>query len=155
MLENLKKEANYTYTENGAVTNRSTASDVLDLFATIGALRQASDTEITQRFLNAYAECPELALKTLFYARDIRGGLGERRVFRVILRYLGNAYPKVVKKNIENIAEYGRYDDLLELIGTPCQAAMVEYIAETLDSDLEAMEQGKPVSLMAKWLPSV
>ena len=136
MLENLKKETNYTYTENGAVTNRSTTSDVLDLFATIGALRQASDTEITQRFLNAYAENPELALKTLFYARDVRGGLGERRVFRVILRYLGNTYPEVVKKNIENIAEYGRYDDLLELIGTPCRAATVEYIAKTLDKYL-------------------
>ncbi len=155
MLENLKKEANITYTENGAVTNLSTLSDVLDLFATVGALRHASEQEIISRFIKAYTEAPELALKTLFYARDIRGGLGERRVFRVILKYLCKAYPDVVKRNIENIAEYGRYDDLFVLIGTPCQASMIEYIGQTLEKDLESMEKGESVSLMAKWLPSV
>ena len=88
MLEFLKRETNMTYTENGAVTFRSTGRDCLDLFATIGALRHESDQEIAERFLRAYAENPDLAMKILFYARDVRGGLGERRVFRTVLRRL-------------------------------------------------------------------
>ncbi len=155
MLENLKREANITYTENGAVTNLTTTSDCLDLFATIGALRHASEEEIVRRFFNAYAESPELAVKTIFYARDIRGGLGERRVFRAILKELSAHRPDVVIKNIENIAEYGRYDDLMVLIGTPCQDKMLEYVKETLAHDLELMEKGESISLMAKWLPSI
>ena len=79
MLKFLKKEANMTHTENGAVTYRSTQSECLDLFATIGALRRERDEEITNRFLRAYAEDADLAMKTLFFARDIRGGIGERR----------------------------------------------------------------------------
>ena len=58
-------------------------------------------------------------MKTLFFARDIRGGLGERRVFKVILKYLAASEPESVKKNIANVAEYGRYDDLLALLDTP------------------------------------
>jgi hypothetical protein len=83
MLEFLKKEANKTYTENGAVTCATTLCDCLDLFATIGALRRENDAEITARFDRAYAEDADLAMKTLFFARDIRGGLGERRVCSV------------------------------------------------------------------------
>ena len=121
MLEYLKKEANKTYTENGAVTYVSTQSECLDMFATIGALRNASEDDIVCRFLKAYAEDADLAMKMLFFARDIRGGLGERRVFRVILQYLAMAEPQSVKKNIEHVAEYGRYDDLLALIDTPVE----------------------------------
>ena len=82
MLRFLKREADLTHTENGAVTYRSTQSECLDLFASIGALRGESGEEITGRFLRAYAEDADLAMKILFYARDVRGGIGERRVFR-------------------------------------------------------------------------
>ena len=44
MLNELKTEMNRTLTENGAVTNRSTGKDCLDLFATIGALRREIET---------------------------------------------------------------------------------------------------------------
>ena len=127
MLNFLKKEANKTYTENGAVTYRSTESHVLDLFAAIGALRSADENDILMRFVQAYAEDPDLAMKTLFFARDIRGGLGERRVFKVILNYLAATEPQSVKKNIANVAEYGRYDDLLALMDTPCEKEVMPY----------------------------
>ena len=83
MLEFLKNMANKTFTENGAVTLRSTGSDCLNLFATVGALRSQNEAEIEKRFLRAFAENGDLAMKILFYARDVRGGLGERRPGRL------------------------------------------------------------------------
>ena len=155
MLKFLKIEANTAYTANGAVSNASTMSDTLDFFATAGALRNASDEEIITRFIRAFAEDRDIAMKTLFYARDIRGGLGERRAFRVIIRYLADNYPETVRKNIANIAEYGRYDDILSLTGTASEAEAIAYIRETLEKDMASMQARSPVSLMAKWLPSV
>ena len=119
MLNLLKRITNRTYTENGAVTFRTTGSDCLNLFATIGALRMQNEEEIENRFLRAFAENPDLAMKILFYARDIRGGLGERSVFRTLLRWLAeNEMPSLVR-NLPYIAEYGRWDDVLVLLNTP------------------------------------
>ena len=155
MLEYLKNEANRTCTENGAVTHSTTYSDCLDLFATIGALRQADEQEIRSRFIRAFTENPDLALKTLFFARDIRGGLGERKVFRVCLQWLAHNAPASVRKNIPYVAEFGRWDDLLSLLGTPCEKDALEAIRRQLEADLDAMDMGDDVSLLAKWLPSV
>lgn len=174
MLEYLKKEANLTLTENGAVTYGSTGSECLDLFATIGALRRPSDEEIIKRFVRAFMENPDTAMKLLFFARDIRGGLGERRVFRTILKWLAVNQPESVRKNLEYIAEYGRFDDLLTLMGTPVEKDMIALVKEQLDQDLEVLNGDEPVSLtekltpyirkdkdeksvslLAKWLPSV
>lgn len=155
MINALKNEANKTRTENGAVTLRSSMDYCVDLFATIGALRRASDTEITNRFIRAYTENPDLAMKILFFARDIRGGLGERRVFRTILKWLAENKTSSAKRNIKYIAEYGRYDDLLVLLGTPCESEAFGYIAKTLKNDVGAMNENKEVTLLAKWLPSV
>lgn len=155
MLKLLKKEANMTHTENGAVTYRSTQSECLDLFATIGALRRESDEEITNRFLRAYAENADLAMKILFFARDIRGGMGERRVFRTIIKWLASNEPRSLEKNIQYIAEYGRYDDLLALMGTTCEGKTLQLIKKQLAADCTALETGESVSLLAKWLPSV
>ena len=155
LLYALRQMANRTRTENGAVTPLTTNSDVLDLFATVGALRSAQDQEIVSRFRRAWAEDRDLAVRTLFYARDVRGGLGERRVFRVLLRHLAQTEPETVRRNLRAVAEYGRWDDLLELMGTPCERDLTSLIAEQLREDLRLDEQGEPVSLLAKWLPSV
>ncbi len=155
MLQYLKEEINKTYTENGAVTNETSGSDCLDLFATIGALRRESDAEIEKRFLKAYAENKDVATKILFFARDVRGGLGERRVFRVILKWLALNSEETVKKNLPFIAEYGRYDDILCLLSTPCEKDALFILKEQFDADVKAMQENKEVSLLAKWLPSV
>lgn len=155
MLNYLKNEANKTYTENGAVAYSSTQSDCLDLFASIGAMRNASDKDIISAFVKAYTENRRLALKTLFYARDVRGGLGERRVFRTILRWLADNDELAIVRNIENIAEYGRFDDVLSLFGTRAEKVMLGYIRVALNRDIEAMKRGAEVSLLGKWLPSV
>lgn len=155
MLEAIKQEANRTYTENGAATYATTGSDCLDLFATIGALRSAQEQEIQNRFLRAYTENPDLAMKTLFFARDVRGGLGERKVFRVCLQWLARNAPASVWKNIAYVAEFGRWDDLLCLLDTPCEKDALERIGKQLEDDLNALDIGDDVSLLAKWLPSV
>ncbi len=155
MLEYLKILANRTLTENGAVTERTTGSDCLDLFAAVGALRSQSEAEINRRFLRAFAENKDLAMKILFYARDVRGGLGERRVFRVLLRYLAEYEPASLRRNLPYIAEYGRWDDLLCLLDTPMRAEAETLLYRQFEADMQAMQHGEAVSLLGKWLPSV
>lgn len=156
MLAFLKREALSTRTENGAAAYATTMSDCLDLFSTVGALRAAPEQEIADRFIRAWAENPDLAMKIAFFARDVRGGLGERRAFRVILKTLSGLAPASVVKNLANIPEYGRYDDLMPLLDTPCKGQMLVYIKEQLAADIAALSvEGETVSLLAKWLPSV
>ncbi len=155
MLQKLKELQNHTYTANGAVTYRTTESDCLDLFATIGALRNAQENEVVTRFMRAYAENADLAMKILFYARDVRGGLGERKVFRIILKWLAEYHRESVVHNLPLIAEYGRYDDILILLDTACGKAAMALIAEQFEKDMESLKRKQPVSLLAKWLPSV
>ena len=155
MLEFLKNMANRTRTENGAVTLRSTGSNCLNLFATIGAMRAQNVAEIEKRFLRAYTENPDLAMKILFYARDIRGGLGERSVFRTLLHYLAENEIQSLVRNLPYIAEYGRWDDVLVLMNTPAHAAAVALLREQFEMDMKSLASGEPVSLLGKWLPSV
>jgi len=73
-MNGLQSSTNYTHTENGALTHKTTGSDVLDMFAQGGAYRKRSDDDCILLFKNAYADNPKYALKCLFYLRDIRGG---------------------------------------------------------------------------------
>ena len=143
-------------TENGALTYVSTMNHCLDLFATAGGLRNSDEEEIEKRFVRAYAENADIAMKILFYARDVRGGLGERRFFRVVLKFLCENHADSVIKNMEWIAEYGRYDDFLILIDTPCEKLAIAFLKKQLDQDINSlMNGGRGISLLAKWLPSV
>lgn len=151
MLEHLKQEANYSLTENSALTLKSSGSHCLDLFASVGALRNSQPHEIRSRFLRAFAENPDIALRIAFYSRDVRQGLGERHTFRVILEWLAQNSPSSIAKNISLIPEYGRYDDLLVLLGTPCEDSALGLIRSQLDSDTTSNSP----SLLAKWLPSI
>lgn len=155
MLNALKEKANRTFTENGAITYESTGSECLDLFATVGALRRESDEKIIPRLIRAYTENPDIAMKILFFARDIRGGLGERRVFRVMMHWIAENVPASAKKNLKYIAEFGRYDDLFALMGTACESDVMEIVKTQLAEDIHAMESNREVSLLAKWMPSV
>jgi len=155
LLHALEDASNKTCTENGAVSLETTGDCCLDLFAAIGALRHVSGEEICLRFQRAYAEDRDLAMKILFFARDVRGGLGERRTFRVITRWLADYANTSVTKNIANIPEYGRYDDLLSLLGTSCEKDALRFVALQWEKDMKALQSGEPVSLLGKWLPSV
>jgi len=155
MLKFLKKEANLTATENGAITFETTQSDCLDLFATIGALRNESESEILARFDRAWAEDADTAIKMLFFARDVRGGLGERNVFRTIFKNMAQDRLNSVEKNLWAVSEFGRYDDLLCLLDTPAKQAVLKHIKMQLEKDMKALDDGETISLIGKWLPSI
>lgn len=151
LLEGLKNASNYTYTENGAITHKTTNSALLDMFAMGGAYRKRPEEDCLLLFKEAYTENPEYALKCLFYLRDIRGnGQGERRFFRVCMKWLANYNPEAVKRNLPYFAEMGRWDDLYCLVGTMVEKDMFALIKKQLTEDLRSATP----SLVSKWLKS-
>lgn len=149
-LQGLVNETNFTYTENGGITHKTTKSDLLDMFAMGAAMRTRSDEDVILMFRKAYEENPTYALKCLFYIRDIRGGQGERRFFRLCIKDLAKNDKVAMRRNIPNIPEYGRWDDLYELINTPVEKDMWDFMKHQLVLDI----QSKTPSLLAKWMKS-
>ena len=149
-MDNLEDATNFTYTENGAVTHKTTKSALLDMFAMGAAMRNRSDADVILMFKNAYAENPVYALKCLFYIRDVRGGQGERRFFRECMRWLANMDQKAAARNLQYVPEFGRWDDLYVFVGTPLEADAFEIMKKQLMLDMEC----KTPSLLAKWLKS-
>lgn len=150
-LNKLKKETNFVYTENGAVTHKSTLNKVLDMFAFGGAYRKRTDADVITLFKDAFEQDQTLAMKCLFYIRDVRGGQGERRFFRVAFKWLCDKWPEYAQRNLINVSEYGRWDDLIYVtVGTPLENYALQIIEEQLKLDLDS----KTPSLLAKWLPS-
>lgn len=148
----IKNEEKWTLTENGAVALNTTGDAMLDLFSTIGALRGADEIRIQTKVAEAFAESPLLTMKCLFYARDIREGLGEREVFRIAIKYLADKHPEAIRANIGLFGEYGRWDDIYCLVGTAVEGDMWKYVAKQLKEDMANCSAGKSVSLLAKWL---
>ena len=155
-LDDLKTESNYTYTLNGAKTNGSTGDACLDFFAVAGGMRYRKKSEQIKLFERAYIENPELAMKLLFYIRDIRRGMGERKLFRTLLRHTAKTWTESVCKNIQYISEFGRWDDLLCLLDTPAKNETIQVIQKQLSQDetaLKSRENGDinaHISLLAK-----
>ena len=149
-----EKLLNEAFTENGDKAYRSTGSFCLDYFSLVGAMR-FNLKDALNLFMKSYYEDPRLTIKILFYIRDIRSGLGERDLFRYALNSLANMYPHVAKQLIKYIPEYGRYDDLLVLIDSAACKDVIDFIKKQLDEDIKNKKDGKPISLLAKWLPSI
>ena len=150
--EAAKNNAAWTRTENGAVALNTTGDARLDLFGSIGSLRTADEMRIDALFEEAYKVDPLFATKIAFYARDVRGGLGERRTFRAIMRYMAEYHPEALRPNLDLIGVFGRYDDLYCLIGTPLEDDMWAAMRKQFEEDKENAINGKAVSLLAKWI---
>lgn len=146
------KNAAFTKTENGAVALRTTGDARLDFFGMAGSLRGASEERITRLFSEAYMEDPLFATKIVFYARDIRGGLGERETFRTLLRFMAKYHPETLRPNLDLIGVYGRYDDLYSLIGTPMEGEMWAAMKRQFEEDRQNLQAGNVISLLAKWI---
>lgn len=131
-------------TENGMATNSTSLNNCVDLFFQIGAMRGQDKARLINAFTKAFGENQLTAMKLLFWARDIRGGAGERQIFKDIIEYLAVNRTEILAKNLGLITEFGRWDDLLVLIGTPLEKEALELISKGL-----ADKNG----LCAKWMP--
>ena len=149
----LNNEYNVSVTENGAVGYHTTGKELLDLNFAVASLRRASEQDIFNRFTKAFFEDKILAMKWLFYARDVRGGLGERRLFRACMVPMANNFPEYVTPLISLIPEYGRWDDLWCLLDTPVRDTVISLVGVQFHEDVRNMEAHKPISLLGKWMP--
>lgn len=155
-----RMSTNTKLTENGAVAYSTLGNALTDLFAQAGSLRPRNQREIETKFAEAYAVDALLATKMLFYTGNIRGGLGERRTFRICLNWLARNHADVVIKNIELIPHFNRWDSLFVLAGTKAEADMWKFVAKQLNTDMAAVaaskHKSKPdaISLLAKWMPT-
>jgi len=149
-LNGIRQKTNMKQTENLANTHKTSNSDLLDLFAMGGSLRKREPYAIRSLFDSAFSEDPELATKMAFYIRDIRGGLGERRTFRIILQHLAERHREVVQRNLKHVPFYGRWDDIYAVFDTPLEEFAAQVMYEQLRQDWDAEQP----SLLAKWLKS-
>ena len=150
MLNGMKSATNYTHTENGALTHKSSLSGLLDLFGLGAAYRKRSDEDCIVLFQKAYNEDPIHALKCLFYLRDVRGGQGERRFFRVVTKWLAAHETEAIRRNLKYVPEFGRWDDLYVFVGTKLEHDAFKLMEEQIKLDITC----KTPSLLAKWLKS-
>lgn len=141
-------------TENSARAYKTSGSALVDVNFSVSELRGATVDVIEEKFSKAFFESPELAMRWLFFSRDIRQGLGERRLFRVCLSWLVTTCPDAVRAVIPLVGEYGRFDDLLVLNNTCVWDDVMSFISKQLREDVVHCSGSKPVSLLAKWLPS-
>lgn len=145
-------EPELVFTENGAVMLASSGKKLLDMHFKTSSYRNCDEQEILEDFTAAYEENPELAVKWLFYVGDIRHGLGERRLFKTLLPFVIEKHPHLIKY----IGEYNRYDALLVLLENPfVNGVAIDYIAATLIKDIADFGANKPITLLAKWMPSI
>jgi len=140
----------------GATGYRTTGAALLDFNFKVSSYRNKSEAEIVKDFMKVFYEDKLIAMKFLFFIRDREEGLGERRLFRVVIKHLADTEPEIIKAVVPIIAEYGRYDDLLELFDTSLEEYVIkEVLGKQLLIDTQNYLEGKPISLLAKWLPSI
>lgn len=152
----LSNYSNITRTENGGAAVSTLDNPLLDLFAMIGGMRKADDNRIISMWKSARSYNRELADNLILYSRNIRdGGLGERRVGRILLKELARIEPAKVTSNLQKIVDAGRWDDLFIFEGTKIENEVWNFIKAQLIADVKNMKANKPVSLLAKWMPSI
>jgi len=128
-------------TANGMKARQSSANAVVDLFYNIGASR---GKDVTPAFVAAFVENRELALRVAAWARDVRGGSGEREIFRSILRYLEKTDVEAAKALMTKVPELGRWDDIFVF-----ESDVMKSAAYTMLGDALRARNG----LAAKWTP--
>lgn len=160
-LEAFGDATNVSYTENGAKAYTTTKNALLDAFGSLGSAVHLDNDYILKLFVNAYSEDRELALRYLFYLRDVRGGQGMRKAFRICALWLADNRSEDLINNIENIPYYGRWDDMFYIynscLSDKVKNRIIDCIKHQLSSDLDNYANGnyKDISLLAKWMPSI
>lgn len=145
------------YTENGALGHKTTGKYLLDLNFSVSSLRNMKEVDVASKFIAAFEEDPVLAMRWLFFARDVRGGMGERRLFRVCMKALAIRNSTLVESLVPLVHIYGRWDDLWDLMYMTdgVRDAVVSLVKQQLAKDILAAKRNDSISLLAKWMPSV
>jgi hypothetical protein len=157
-LDDVKKEIDSAKqtTENGAVGYSTSGKELLDMNFAIPKYRSANVDKIRNDFNKAYFENPTLAIAWVFYVRDVRGGLGERRLFRICMRELADINEEMFIELLPLVSEYGRWDDIFEWVGIneDINFAIANIVKKQFYKDFFDMQENFPISLLAKWLPT-
>lgn len=156
MIEDIKNELDdeLVMTENGALAYKTSGKKLMDLNFAVGSFRNKSADFIYKMFFDAYIEDKDLAMKWLFYCRDCRGGIGERKAFRIILQKLAENHEEELEKVLCLVPKYGRWDDLWCLLDTSLKPVVIRIVEDQLMDDLNNHLKGESISLLAKWMPS-
>ena len=151
---------NISVTENGALGYKTTGSALTDLNFRVSSMRTYISDDDIQLFIDAMNENLEYAIKWLFFVRDIRGGLGERDTFQTLFGVLSQYHKDEALKVVSIIAEYGRWKDVVDLsmgltISDEVRLCCLNLISTQLRQDVVNYTEGKSISLLAKWMPSI
>ena len=158
--QTLNRVNNFQQTENGATGYSTSGQNLVDLnFVVPSNHKNVSSTEL-EKFVQALNEDTVLAVKWLFYLRDVREGLGERDSFIKLFKTLWQADPVSAVKVVKLIPEYGRWKDVIDILAEfPSDNNLTEtiylLIKNQLKEDCANFIEDKSVSLLAKWLPSI
>lgn len=162
MLNNFANAINDSFanenvlTENGAVAYKTSGKNIVDFNFKMSSYRNLTKSEIVNDFIGVYNENPLLAVKMIFFAGDIRGGMGERRVFNTCMDWLANTHGDIVNHIIHLIPEYNRWDAVINLFFVEnTKEKALEIISQTIKSDMNLMKIKNNISLLAKWMPSI
>ena len=142
-------------TWNNAITNESTLNFNLDMFAYSSRYYKQNYEKNKNRFKNALIENDNIALANLLYTLDIRNGKGERALFKSYFSALIEINKYYAIQILPYISELGRWDYVFEGIGTEIEEAVYDFVRAYLMMDIENYNENKPISLLAKWLPSI
>lgn len=145
-----------TFTENGAVAYESSGKYLLDFNFKLSQYRNITTEQIKNDFSKVYFEDPLIATKFIFYVGDVRGGLGERKVFNACMEWLADNKPEIAKAMLSLISEYTRWDNLIRLTTNKNVGDWAFDIVEhQLYNDMNRAISGEAISLCAKWMPSI
>ena len=155
MLKNERNKAK-TLTENGAIAYETSGKHLLDFNFKLSQYRNLSIEEIKKDFSKVFFEDPLIATKFVFYVGDVRGGLGERKIFNACIEWLAENKKDIATSVLWAIPEYTRWDNLCRLVtNSNVGKWALGLISDTLDNDINNMYHNKPITLLAKWMPSI
>lgn len=145
-------QTNDSLTFNGMVTNSTSLDANLDFFFLAGASRNMEPKGMIDLFERAFNEDKLTALRILFWVRDIRGGAGEKKIFKVIINHLAKYRPEYLfdTQNFALIPEYGTWKDILSFIENETDEKVTSKIYELISKGLQNEDTS---GLVAKWLP--
>ena len=145
-----------TFTENMAIAYATSGSELLDFNFKLSQFRKMDEPEIMRAYSKVFFEDPQTAVKFAFYVGDVRGGLGERKIFRACMKWLATYKPNICKAVLRLIPVYTRWDNLVILVDNiSIRSMVIDIIKEQLREDCVNRKHGSGISLLAKWMPSI